>query len=506
MSPDQTIQITITAVALGLALVFRFYRPRPKWKLISVKSDFTTEHHLPDVLPVPAAEEQRALAGDFSFDQAYQWIQKFVKVRRRHPMMAEFRLALKKIEFYKELAEKMGRGRWGEVDEIASRLAEVDPLDPGAALARGRAMRQMGHMASAIRFYQQALQLQPTHSLALPEFAATCRAIGQPHRFQKALDAARSQLGETHPLTIESRVQLGELVRIFADPTDPATIAHIPRDQYLRNVQARLEEMEPDLASAIPMAQSMLDDDMPELAQRVLDRCEEAFGSRAETLMLRGIVCHFEQDLTGAEASLRASLDEDDTSLARIELASVLLDRARKTRLESGQTRLRQEAQQHLRLAIDREVESLDAVSLLAESYENQGQSVVIDELHRLAQAYPKAWTPWRVLGDVHAAHSQSQQALHAYEQGLSRQQTDALLLPYLTLLGELNLNDRLLQAADHIDDILRRDAMLRWRVAQSYCEARRLGEAGKLLESVVSDEGARRRLGNGAGGIAAVG
>lgn len=488
MGLQQVIPIVVALASIGLAIFFRFHRPRPKWKMVSVKGDFTAEHHLPEVLPVPPREEERAAKGDFTFDEALGWMRGFVNSRRRHPLLGPFQLALRKAEFYKQLADRMGRGRWGEVDELARRLAELDPLDPSAALARGRAMRQMGHLASAVRFYQRALKLQPTHSLALPEFAATCRALGQPHRFDEALATAKRELGETHPLTIESRVQLGELVRIFADPMDPATVAHIPREQYIHNLGTRLEEMEPDPAQAVEVGRSMLNDDMPELAQFVLDRCAQTFGERAEVLVLRGMIQRHGHELAEAEQSLRQALEAEDLPEARVELASVLLERARDAQSPAAQ-KLQREAEQELRLAIDRQPDAIGAIALLARQAREHGMADVVQCLERLTQAYPKAWGPWRVLGDAYAAENQYAEAQRAYEMGLSRAKVDELLVPYLQTLGQLERRALLLSTIEEIEDLEERDVMLRWRVAQILCDMQRVGQAASILGAIVDDE-----------------
>ncbi|HEY8665216.1 MAG TPA: tetratricopeptide repeat protein [Tepidisphaeraceae bacterium] len=493
MTSQQLIILLLAGLALGVALFLRFYQPKPRWKFIPGRWDFTTEHHMPDVLPVPTEEETRVAAGDFSFEEAITWMKRFVDSRQRHPQIDTFRLAIRKVDFYRQLADRMGRGRWGEVDEIAQRLAELDPLDPSASLARGKAMRQLGKLTSAMQFYQEALKLQPT-SMALPEFAAVCRALGQPQRFRDALAKARKELGETHPLTIESRVQLGELVRIFADPTDPATVAHIPRSQYIANVRARLEDMDPDLAAAIPLGRSMLGDDMPELAEMVLQRCEQTFGERGEVIALRGMLEHYERDLPAAERTLRSAVESDDSPAIRIELARVLLDRARQLNESDQSKQLQQEAEQNLRLAIDRDPDALDAIDLLAERHHGN-LDAAIAMLDAIARAYPQSWAVWKVLGDVYGAESQLEQAIGAYQQGLSRQRTDALLMPYLNALSQGQRTADLRTAVEAIDDLDGRDPMLRWHVAQIYFEWRRMKEAKDVLESLVEDETASPSL-----------
>jgi tetratricopeptide (TPR) repeat protein len=466
------------------------HRPGGQWKLVPVKSDFTDEHHLPEILPAPRRQEARVREGNFSFDEAMQWMKAFVAARRRHPLLRQFELAIRKADFYRQLAEKMDRGRWTEVDELGRRLGEIDPLDPSAALARGRAMRQMGYLANALRFYQDALKLRPTHSLALPEYAAACRAIGQPHRFERTLEAVRRKLGETHPLTIESRVQLGELVRIFADPTDPATIAHVPRQQYIQNVHMRLQEMDPDPAAAMNLGQTMLQDDMPELAEMLLDRCEGTFGQRGELTALRGMIQHHQHDLPAAETSLREAVEQVDLPAIRVELASVLTERTRQPNVNDRRRRaLEKEAAQQLRLAVDRDPNDLDALHLLVEPARTQGIEAVAAELEPLAKAYPQSWAIWKILGDAYLAENRPADALRAFELGLAREKTDSLLLGHLHTLGLLERPDALLAAAEQIPDLHDRDPMLRWRVAQAQCEAKQIPQACKVLDSLVTDD-----------------
>lgn len=468
------------------------HRPGRRWKLIPVKSDFTEEHHLPESLPVPRSERDRAADGDFSFDQAMQWMKAFVAARPRHPMCAQYHLAIRKADFYRQLSEKMDRGRWLEVDELGRRLAEIDPLDPSGSLARGRAMRQMGHMVNALRFYQDVLRLRPTHSMALPEYASACRAIGQPHRFERALETVRRQLGETHPLTIESRVQLGELVRVFADPTDAATIAHVPRQQYIQNVHARLQEMDPDPESTMNLGRTMLQDDMPELAEMLLERSESTFGPRGPLTALRGMLQRHHHDLAAAETSLRRAVEQADLPTIRVELAVTLTERSRQPQTSDEQRRaLLAQSQQQLRLAVDRDPDSLEALQLLVEPLRQQGVEAVVAALQPLIQLYPQGWAIWKVLGDAYLIENRPADALRAFELGLSRVKTDQLLLGRLHTLGVLGRRDALLEAAQEITDLKKRDPMLRWRIAQAYCEAKQIAPACKVLDTLVNDDDA---------------
>ncbi len=480
---------TVATAALGAALFFRLARPRWGWKWVNVKGDFTLEHHLPDQLPVPAKHAKRAAEGDFSFEEALDWVRLFVKRRRRHPLLQPLRLALQKVEFYRKLAESMGQGRWGEVDQLAQNLASLDPLDPSAQLARGRAMRQLGHLSSAVHYYRQALKLQPTHSVALPELAATCRLMGRPRQFYPALEAARKELGETHPLTIESRVQLGELVRIFADPTDPATVAHIPRNQYLQNLRLRLENMDYDPENVLHMGQSLLNDDFPEMVQMLLDQTLERQAASAPLLLLRGMLQTHQRQLISAEKSLRLSLEREDSAQAHLELGRALSMRAQRPKAVSKRPALDAEARQHLRLAIDRDPNLGEAISLLVQ-LEKPGTEAQIQRLMQpLCNAYPQAWGPWRVLGDLHMVRDELEAARQAYQQGLRRQNHDALLLPHLMVLDRMGNTEELLKAAQRIGNLAQRDPSLRWRVAQIYCQHQKLKEAADLLVGLIREE-----------------
>jgi tetratricopeptide (TPR) repeat protein len=495
---DPSILLLISMAATAAVVGLRLYDSRrARWKAMSVKGDFTAEHHLPEVLLIPAAEAGRAAEGDFTLDDAMRWTRQFLASGVRHAERAALEMALRKFEFYRELSECMGRGRWNEVDQIAQRLADLDPLDPSAAVARGRAMRQLGQLALAAQFYQKALELRPVHSLALPELASLYRRMGQPQAFHEALDAARKQLGETHPLTIESRVQLGELVRVFSDPTDPATMAHIPREQYIRTMSARVEEGELELQAVVAIGRSMLEDHMPELAEKVLDRCEQQFGGeRPEVLMLRGLIERYRGDLASAESSLRESLESEDSASAYAELAAILMERARAGDDAEEKAPWQREAEQHLRLAIDRDPDCLEAVGRLVEPHVQEGMDAVQQVIQPIAKAYPSAWAPWRVLGDAYVAHRLQTEALQAYEQGLSRQRVDALLIPYVTVLEEMKRPGQIIQLAAEIgESIHRRDPMLRWRIAQACCDARHIRQAKSLLSRLVDDEHANAPL-----------
>jgi tetratricopeptide (TPR) repeat protein len=479
--------LVLALLAAGGLWGYRRYFPR--WQLVTIKGEFTVEHHLPDVLPVPKAEAARVANQDFQYDEAVEWMRQFVRSRRRHKLRPAFVLALKKVEFYRELSQKMGRGQWREVDEVAQRLAKLDPLDPSALLARGRAMRQLGKFAMAIRHYQQALQLQPFHSLALPEMAATCRMVGQPGRVRPALDRARRQLGETHPLTIESRIQLGELVRVYADPTDPATVAHVPREQYLETVEQRLEDLELTPHNVLQVGQQLLNDDLPELAEALLERCRTTYAQAAELMLLEGMLHHYHLRGEEAETSYRRAVELEDSALARLELGRVLLERAQHTDMAARRRKLRDAGVEELRLAIDRDSNRADALTLFCEDAWPEGIEAVQNRLEPVAKAYPESWAVHKVYGDALAAASQPQAAMRAYERALAIHMSDEVLLPYLTLLDREQQHDRLLTAARSIPQLENRDPSLRWKVAQILCEKARHDEARLILQRLVDDE-----------------
>lgn len=489
MPLSQPLLLVLAVLLLGSASFITYRKLRPQWKLVSIKGDFTVEHHLPDILPVPRAEVERVSAQDFNYEEAVAWMREFVRRHRRHKLRGSLILALRKVEFYKELSQKMGRGLWREVDEVAGRLAQIDPLDPSAALARGRAMRQLGKFSTAIRHYQEALRLQPFHSLALPEMAATCRMMGQPGRARTALDQARRELGETHPLTIESRVQLGELVRVYADPRDPATIAHVPREQYLETVQSRLDDMDLDAGAALRLGQQLLSDDMPELAENLLHRSRGGFADQAELLLLEGLIEHYHLRTAQAETLLRRSIKTEPTPLGRLQLGRVLLERARHTDSAERARTLRGEAQQELRLAIDRDPNQLDAISLLVEDGWAGGLEAILLRLRPLINAYPDSWAALKVLGDAYTADDHTEGAIDAYEKAIGIECNDEVLMPYLTLLDSEQQHEKLLAVARKIPNLQKRDPALRWKIAQILCEKALHQEARGILQSIVDDE-----------------
>lgn len=482
----------IVAVLAGLAIAATLhYRRRlaSRFALTPFPGDFPAEHHFPDVVPVPPSQLQRFREGECGLEELVGWIRQFLGEVKAHPQRPAFELAVRKWDFYRDMSDMMGRGRWGDVDELATRLAEIDPLDPSAALMRGRANRELGQFASAIRFYQEALKLRPTHSLALPELAATCRVAGQPHRFQPALDVARRELGETHPLTIESRVALGELVRVFADPTDAATVSHIPRDQYVRIVRSRMEESEPDLDSVVASARGMVNEDMPELAEALADRCQQWFGDPPQALVIRGMAQRHQRDFAAAEELLKQALEADDTAEARLELARTFLDKAKARPALADECRGL--ALGELRLAVDRDPNLTEAVALLARP-DAQIDSVDIQlHLERLAAAYPAAWGPWKVLGDLHAIEDRWEQAAQAYEQALKREPADEALLPYLAVLAQLQREPQMLEVVQKITGLAQRDPLLRWRSAQVLFKGGQVDSARGLLKGIVDDDGA---------------
>ena len=479
--------MALAGISAGVWFGIRKYRSR--WRLVDVKGDFTLEHHLPDQVPVPNAESSRVGQGEFALDEAVGWMTAFVRSHPRHRMAGQYRCVVRKYDLYQQLGDKMGRGMWHDVDVLGQRLAEVDPLDPSASVARGRAMREMGNFPRAIRFYQQALKLTPFHSAAFPEMAATCRAIGQPGRFRTALEKARQELGETHPLTIEGRIQLGELVRVYADPIDAATLAHIPREQYVQTVQWRLDEMTLDPTTALQIGQAMLGDDMPELAEDIVSRCEADYGQSSEVLLLQALIAHYRLNHQQAEDLVRRSLEVEETAMGRLELGRILIERSMQIASPAKRQKLDEAGRKELRLAIDRNPQIVEAIGLLVEPGWKKGLAGVVEELQPLIKAYPTSWAVWRVLGDAYHAEGELDRAIESYQRGVECEMHDAILLPYLNVLEQGKRRSEMLALIKSIPDLRERDPHLCWKAAQILCESQRLTDARKLLQSIVDDE-----------------
>lgn len=494
-SPTPLMAVAIaTVVVLLLAVLWagwaaRLYiERRRRWALVDIKGDFTREHHLPETVPVPLQQQGRVKRGDFTLDEAVTWISDFLKERKRHAMVGEYRKVLRKYDLYREMGKRMGRGQWRQVDQIGRRLAELDPLDPSAAVARGRAMRELGDFPHAIRHYQHALDLTPFHSSAFPEMAATCRAIGQPGKFRAALDRARQELGDTHPLTLEGRIQLGELVRVYADPTDPATLAHIPREQYLENVRHSMEEMQMDPTRCLQVGQAMLADDMPELAEDLVHRCESDFGECPQSLLLAGLLEHYRINYAEAEKLILKAMEREDTAEAHMELGRLLLARASLQEKDAAE-KLRQAADQQLRLAIDRDPNLADAIVMLVEPAWDQGLEGICNRIDELIAAYPKAWAPLRVMGDANVSEGEPKRGVECYLKGIAIENRDELLLPCLGAMEEAGMNQEMLELVRGISRISERDPQLRWKASQVMCENRHFGRARRLLQGLVDDE-----------------
>jgi len=484
-------------VALGLAglllagvYLYRIIlRRKSRWQMVKVQGDFVIEHHLPDELPVPSEHVSRANRGEFSLEEAINWIRDFIKQNKRHPHRQQWQLVLKKYNYYRELAHKMRRGLWHDVDQLARRLAELDPLDPSAAVAQGRAKRELGDFPRAISHYQRALELTPFHSAAFPELAATCRAIGQPGRFRRALEKARQELGELHPLTLEGRIQLGELVRVYADPTDPATLAHVPREHYLLNLRHTLDEMSLDTSGFLLVGQNMLEDDLPELADLLAQRCEQERGECAESKLLKGMVAYYRLNYEKAEQFIHQSLEMEDTAMARLELARAISAKAHQVEMRQTQLLLQAQAEQQLRLAIDRDPNLIDAIVMLVEPSWSRGLPGVKQQVLSLIEAYPEAWGPWRVLGDAHAVEAEYANAVDCYKRGLAQEKRDELFLPCLEAMEDGNMRKEAVELVRHIDHLEKRDPQLRWRAAHVLCESQLPRRARRLLQSLVDDE-----------------
>ena len=79
--------------------------------------------------------------------------------------------------------------------------------------------------------------------------------------------------------------------------------------------------------------------------------------------------------------------------------------------------------------------------------------------------------------------------AIESYQQGLTLRRSDDLLLPCLAAMEQGNRKKDMLKLVRGIDNLQQRNAHLRWRVAQVFCEHQCLKEARKALQEIVDDE-----------------
>jgi tetratricopeptide (TPR) repeat protein len=245
-----------------------------------------------------------------------------------------------------------------------------------------------------------------------------------------------------------------------------------------------------DPQMALQVGQTMLhQEDMPELAEMILERGTRDFGETAELLLLHGLIEHYRLDHAAAEGFVQRSIELEDSAGARFELGKIYLERGLQTEDLEQRQELEQKGRQQLRLAVDRDPNMVDAVALLVEKGWSKGLDGVVEELEPLIKVYPQAWSVWRVLGDAYVTDERYGKAIESYQKGLSHETVDQLLLPCLGAMEQAERRTDMLKLARSITSIGQRDPQLRWKVAQILCEHQKLDEARKLLQAIVDDE-----------------
>ena len=69
----------------------------------------------------------------------------------------------------------------------------------------------------------------------------------------------------------------------------------------MQNVQSRLDEMTLDASGCLQVGQSMLTDDMPELAEGLARRCEGDYGECPEAMLLNAMIERYRFNEDAAE-------------------------------------------------------------------------------------------------------------------------------------------------------------------------------------------------------------
>jgi tetratricopeptide (TPR) repeat protein len=118
-----------------------------------------------------------------------------------------------------------------------------------------------------------------------------------------------------------------------------------------------------------------------------------------------------------------------------------------------------------------------------------------------LAGELPRAWSLWRVAGDLALLQDDPEAAVDHFERAIDGGADDATIGQIMGELGQRDRIDDVCRLADAVPRLVSRDPGLRWNAATAYERAGRASEARIVFASVAHDQGVPKDLRDAAAG-----
>ncbi|MEQ8821914.1 MAG: hypothetical protein RLY93_16895 [Sumerlaeia bacterium] len=454
------------------------------WEMFAVATPTRESQKLPELLPVPPRELQRAQSGRVSYTEFAQWLRKYL----RETPEAENREVLEKtaerLALLQESKEAAAGGDFQTAREKLLRAHELEPGDALAALDLASIEHNLNNNQRAEELLgglQQRLTGEARFELVRSRVAG---ALGRGDEQRAILWSAYERNPKNGTLLNELQ-SLGEVIATKFNTEKPDQIRFTKRAEYDQAVKKAFADLEAkkDWKALGAQVKFHLEDGRADLAMdaaRILYKHKDVFPRAAH---FRGLALVELKNLPEALQVLEPYCAANPADTA----AKVALARAQ------GASGNAEAARATLRETLEQDPENLTAAELLILQYQSDEERWQMAE--ELAQKYPAAWVPHKTKGDLHFAKEQFNEALECHLKAWSKGHADDALTMALHEMGRLGKIGEAVKLIKTVTDLDNRGAKVRWNSANLLIEARRYEPAKQILRRMVAD----KRLPHGA-------
>jgi tetratricopeptide (TPR) repeat protein len=448
-----------------------------RWVMHPMGKRATSQQATPDVLPIPPREVARVEKGTATVGEIGKWVARFVSEEPAHPMAEVFRETSARFLKVQEALDALQDGDKEKARALFLEVVTATPGDLRAQLNLALCQLDLGDVSAAeqiVARLQTSLGGETTYELLRSRILA---AQGK-HAERRDLLWKLHKKEQNNMQVVNELIAMGDVVPIGFDPKNPSRVQFASRAHYRKLVVEQvgkiLEQGRTD--DFIRNIRFQVQGNKPEIAIDLINMIEKADPGLAQVHYLAALAYSALHQWETAERHARAYVEaEPDSLIGHVALGKTLLGLDR-----------RGEARECFEKALAIDSNSLEAGEqyvLSADSPEQQA-----DFVKGLAEKFPSAWMPHKLMGDLAFRDGQLDRALELHTKAWEEGRADDALTMLLHDLGRLGRVEESVQLVEKVADINRRSAQVRWNAANLLLQGGRVRPAVAILKHLMND------------------
>lgn len=462
--------------------------------VISLDEKLARRQGVPPRVPVPRAELDTLADKGMGIDAMRRWASQFIAGAPKDgawrtenaALLASLETFISKSELWMKAQQAFAANDFKRAISTLRMIASVDPNDHAAKLNLGNAYANTGDHTRALEHFEAVRETfsgDADYHLAVGQLWL---ARGDRQKAADELALALEANPECKP-AMDALVKLGVLVAIYENVRDASSLVYLRSDRVL---DALREEWDREPRTAAYFLEQLV-------YHEAEGRHDVALAAAERALVAEGATeAEKERARMGRIAALRSTGKRDEAralALAelerrpelawpRVELAWCLF--------EDGQT---DECQAELDKALA--LDPNDQTALLLRFWPRDAKDIeqvqaCIPALASFAASHASAPGPWRSLARAKAAVGADEEACHLFARAASlRPDDDELRAEYWAHLCHAKKYDAILNDAESLSDIAKRDWKLRWNEAEAHRGLGKKTEARAAFTAINADE-----------------